>query len=93
MFLRIFYKHHDQISINTVLSARMEKETGGGGWKNESQWSRFSGIKGGVRFSRRTRFHASLVRRWIENDAHCFCGEMVSDTRRLSETDDYANRE
>lgn len=38
---------------------RAEKEMEEGGWKNESQWSRFSGFKreGVVGFSRRARFH------------------------------------
>lgn len=94
VFLRIFYKRREQISINTVLST--EKEVEGGGWKNKSQWSRFSGIKG-----ESSLFSAyTISREWfesresmVENDAHCFCGETVSDMRRFSETDDYANRE
>lgn len=94
LFGCVFYKRRGQISINTVL--RMEQETEEGGWKNESQWSRFSGIKGeGSLFSAHTvsyercEYHASMV----ENDAHCFCGETVSEMRHFSETADYANKE
>lgn len=74
---------------------RTEQETEEDGWKNESQWSRFSGIKDeGSLFSHtisceRCEYRASMV----ENDAHCFCGETVFKTRRFSETVDYTNRE
>lgn len=69
---RYCYRNSGQISIKTALSTRAEKEMEEGGWKNESQWSRFSGFKGEGGFSRRARFHpsdASLVRRWQKRRA------------------------
>lgn len=56
----------------------------------------FPALRVRARFSQRTRFHAndaSACASIVENDALCFCGKTVSDTRRFSETDDYANRD
>lgn len=66
-----------------------------GGWKNESQWSRFSGFKreGVVGFSRRARFHpndASLDASMAETTRIVFARSSLWRARRFNQTDDYA---